>query len=57
MRPQAHPRDLFGDGCAMRGSQAKHLAAIQDGQDAILIAATTGSGKTKTMFAPAKVHR
>ena len=35
-----------------RGSQARHLAAVQGGRDAILIAAT-GSGKSSTMFAPA----
>ena len=37
------------NGGEQRGSQARHVAAIQDGHDAILIAAT-GSGKFATMF-------
>ena len=36
----------------LRFSQARHLAALQGGEDAILIGAT-GSGKSATMFLPA----
>ena len=39
-------------GHSLRGSQARHLAAIQGGRDAILVAAT-GSGKGATIFASA----
>ena len=43
--------DVFSDDRPLRGSQARHLSAVQDGGDAILIGAT-GSGKSYTMFAP-----
>ena len=52
-RARVHQRllDVFSDDRPLRGSQARHLSAVQDGGDAILIGAT-GSGKSYTMFAP-----
>ena len=40
---------VFPSLAVLRGSQARHIAAIQEGVDAILIAAT-GSGKSTSMF-------
>lgn len=52
-RVHSRLRDALPNHTQLRFAQARHLAAVQDGSDAVLIAAT-GSGKSLSMFLPAR---
>jgi len=52
-RVHSRLRDALPNDTKLRFAQARHLAAVQDGSDAVLIAAT-GSGKSLTMFLQAR---